>query len=262
MTTLAAYVDALDATWSGLVSACEGLSEAEWHLPTDLPGWTVKDNVSHVAGFERLMLGEPLPAHDLPELPHVRGDVGRFIEVPVDVRRSWSGAAVLDELREVTAARLDALRALPADALEGESDFPFGGRRPTGWVLAIRVFDSWVHEQDVRRAVRRPGGLASPAGQVSLGRMLLGLSGLASDVPAATGRSMLVTTTGAVETAATVTFGDGAAGEPDVRVTLDFETFVRIVCGRVAYETVAATVALSGDVALGEELLRNAAITP
>ena len=260
--SVGALVAALESTWSGLSGACAGLSEAEWHLPTDLPGWTVKDNVSHVVGIERLLLGEPFPTHELPaDLPHVRHDAGRFMEVAVDLRRPVPGADVLAELRSVTAARLDALRALPESALTEPTPWFFGGERPLEAVLSIRVFDCWAHEQDVRRAVRRPGGLSSPAAHVSLARILRGLSTLAEDVPAAAGTSMLVTTTGALETASTVSFGDGDA-EPAVRVVVDFETFVRIVCGRVTYDAVAATVALSGDVALGEELLRNAALTP
>jgi uncharacterized protein (TIGR03083 family) len=260
--TLDEYVTALEATWDGLASACQGLSEPEWLGPTDLPGWTVKDNVSHVVGIERLLLGEPFPDHVLPDdLPHVRNDAGRFMEVAVDLRRSRPGAEVLEELREVTGRRLDALRALPPEALDEDTDWLFGQRRALRSVLAIRVFDCWAHEQDVRRAVHRPGGLDSPAAHVSLDRMLRGLERV--ELPAAKGRSMLVTTTGAVESASTVVFGGGEPqGEPDVRLTVDFETFVRVVCGRIAYDDVAATVTVAGDERLGEELLRNAAITP
>ncbi|HEX8003665.1 MAG TPA: maleylpyruvate isomerase family mycothiol-dependent enzyme [Mycobacteriales bacterium] len=260
--TVEQLVSTLEGTWTGLAAACAGLSEAEWHLPTDLPGWTVKDNVSHVAGLERFFMGEPYPEHELPaELPHVRDEAGRFMEVLVDVRRSWPGERVLDDLRSMTAARLTTLRALPESALDEETDFLFGSRWTWRNILEIRVFDSWVHEQDVRRAVRRPGGLDSEAARVSLRRMLRGLSRLDSDVPALDGRAVLFTTTGALETASTVTYG-AAPADPDVRVSLDWETFVRLVCGRVAYDDVAATVAVSGDVALGEELLRHAAVTP
>lgn len=263
--TLEDYVAALEATWHGLASACQGLSEPEWLGVTDLPGWTVKDVVSHVVGGERLLLGEPFPDHTLPDdLPHVRNDFGRFMEVAVDVRRRRPGAEVLAELREVTARRLDALRALPPEAVDEDTDWLGGSRVPLRHALGIRVFDCWAHEQDVRRAVHRPGGLDSPAALLSLDRILAGLARI--DLPAAKGRSMLVTTTGAVETAATVVFGgEGSGGEhrePDVRVTVDFETFVRIVCGRIGYDSFASTVAVAGDEALGEEILRNAVLTP
>lgn len=264
MTTLEEYVTALESTWSGLASACQGLSEPEWHAPTELAGWTVKDNVSHVVGIERLLLGEPLPDHTLPDdLPHVRNDFGRFMEVAVDVRRGRPGAEVLDELREVTQRRLDTLRALPPEAVDEETDSFLGPRRPLKHLLGLRVFDCWAHEQDVRRAVHRPGGLDSPAGQLSLRRMLRGLEFLGDRVPDAKGRSMLVTTTGAVETAATIVFGGGdVAGEPDVRLTVDFETFLRLVTGRVGYDDVAPTVTVAGDEELGERLLKDFAITP
>lgn len=259
--SLTEYVDALESTWTGLAAACEGLSEPEWQGPTDLPGWTVKDNVAHVASIEGLLLGEPYPTHELPDLPHVRNDFARFMEVPVDVRRSWSGEEVLAELRSVTDRRLAALRSLPEEAFDEEAEF-LGGKQPLRRILGIRVFDCWTHEQDVRRAVRRPGGLTSPAGQISWKWMLRGLRTRAEVVPALAGRSVLVTTTGATELAATLSYGAPPDAEPDVRVSVDFDTFARLVCGRMAYDLVASTVALSGDVALGEELLRNAAITP
>lgn len=249
MTTLATYVDALESTWSGLASVCAPLSEDEWHLPTDLPGWSVKDNVSHVVGLELLLLGEPYPSHDLPEsLPHVRNDAGRFMEVPVDLRRAVPGADVLAELRDVTNRRLAALREVPESAL-GEPASWFGTRPLTlDRLLSLRVFDCWAHEQDVRRALGRPGGLSSPAARVSLDRILLALESVEPD------GGIALTVTGPQE--AFVTLGSGA----EASVTTDFETLVRLVCGRSPWSALDITV--SGDVALAETWLRDAAVTP
>ncbi|HEU0130103.1 MAG TPA: maleylpyruvate isomerase family mycothiol-dependent enzyme [Mycobacteriales bacterium] len=267
MSELQAYADAFEQTWAGVSSACTNLTPEQWHSPTDLPGWTVKDNVSHILGEEKFALGDPAPEHEVPDLPHLRHDFARLIEIPVDLRRPVPGDEVLREFREVTARRLAMLRSLPDSALDDEVPGPDGTwqrRRQLG----VRVFDCWTHEQDIRRALGHPGGLATSAARISLERVLRSLPGLAEDVPAATGRSMAVTTTGAVASASTLRFDpdrsyvDGAAADADVRVTVDFATFLRIATGRVPYDAVAAEVAVEGDVALGEELLRHAAITP
>jgi uncharacterized protein (TIGR03083 family) len=259
-TSLATYVDALESTWSGLASVCSDLTSAEWDAPTELPGWSVKDNVSHVVGVELFLLGEPYPEHVVPDLPHVRNDAGRWVEVPVDVRRPVPGASVLAELRAVTARRLADLRALDDAALEdtvrGVMDFPM----KLAHLLGMRVFDSWAHEQDVRRAVRRAGGLTSGAAVLSRRRLLGGLS----RVSVGAGRVVEIETTGALPSVATLTLGtsyvEGPAPSPDARLVMDFETFVRLGTGRVAYTP--GLVSVSGDEALAEEFLGAMAITP
>ena len=37
-------------------------------------------------------------------------------------------------------------------------------------LLPFRIFDSWVHEQDMRRAVHRAGNLDSDAARLAAGR--------------------------------------------------------------------------------------------
>jgi uncharacterized protein (TIGR03083 family) len=269
MTDLATYVTALEQTWQGMSSAVTNLEPAQWDAPTDLPGWSVKDNVAHVAGLESLLLGNPYPTdHVLPDYPYLRHDAGRFMEVPVDVRRPLPGSTVVAELRSVCAARLEALRALPASALDDEVTGFMGRPMKLAHLLGIRAFDCWTHEQDVRRALGHPGGLSSVAAEVSRRRLLLALTGLAEDVPAASGRVVVVETTGAIPSVSTLRLGpdgsyvSGDAESPDVRACLDFETFMRLGTGRVAFDAVSDEVALSGDVALGEQLMRNLAVTP
>lgn len=262
-TSLATYVTALDETWSSLLSVCAGLSEAEWDTPTELPGWSVKDNVSHVVGVELFLAGEPFPEHVVGDLPHIRNDAGRWVEVPVDLRRPLPGASVLGELRAVTELRLKELGALDEAALEdtvrGVMDFPMKLKH----LLGMRVFDSWAHEQDVRRALGRPGGLTSAAAVLSRRRLLLAMSGLG----VGDGRVVVVETTGAlpsVPSVATLTIGssyvDGDSDAADARLVMDFETFVRLGTGRAAYAP--GLVSVSGDAALAGDFLGAMAITP
>jgi uncharacterized protein (TIGR03083 family) len=266
-TDLATYVAALEQTWGGVVSACTNLSPAQWDLPTELPGWSVKDNVSHVVGVELILLGEPDHDHDVPDLPHLRHDVGKFMEAPVHARRSVAGAAVLEEFRKVTARRLEAVRGCTDANLDDEVVGIFGPTK-LRHLLGLRVFDSWAHEQDVRRALGHPGGQSNDAARISLQRLLRGLSRLAEDLPAASGKTVVVETTGALPSVSTLRLGEspsfapGAADAPDVGIVTDFDTLLRLGTGRVTYDAVSSSVSLSGDVDLGAELARNFAVTP
>jgi uncharacterized protein (TIGR03083 family) len=266
VTDLATYVRALSETWSGMASACTNLLPAQWDAPTEVPGWSVKDNVSHIVGVELILLGEPDQDHPVPDdVPYIRNDAGRFMEAPVRARRPVPGPEVLRELRSVTARRLAELRELSDGALEEEVPGIFRQTK-LRHLLGIRVFDSWTHEQDVRRALGHPGGLSGEAARLSLRRLLLALTGLASDVPAAAGRTVCVVTTGAVPSESTLRLGedasytDGLAASCDVRIDCDFETFLRLGTGRVPYAPGVLT--LSGDEALGAELCRHLAVTP
>ena len=88
----------------------------------------------------------------------MKNDIGRVNEVFVDSRRASSGAEALAEFREVTSARLEQLRGFGPDDFGAESWTPVGPGTVRD-LLPFRVFDSWVHEQDMRRAVARPGDL-------------------------------------------------------------------------------------------------------
>jgi len=69
--------------------------------------------------------------------------------------------------------------------------------RPAGWVLRLRCFDCWVHEQDLRQAVGQPGGLDTPAAGVAVGWVRRALPRvLATEVSAPTGTRLRLTVVG------------------------------------------------------------------
>ncbi|MGH2821109.1 MAG: maleylpyruvate isomerase family mycothiol-dependent enzyme, partial [Actinomycetota bacterium] len=165
----------LDDVWRSTVALCEDLAPEEWEVETDCPGWTVKDVVSHLAGTESWLLGRAPPDHDPGSRDYVRNDLGRANEVFVDFRRSWPPRRVLDEFKEVTSERLAVLGAWGEDDLEAGSWTPFGPGTARQ-LLEARVADGWIHEQDVRRAVGRPGHQDGPvAGFVLRGLVRNGL---------------------------------------------------------------------------------------
>jgi uncharacterized protein (TIGR03083 family) len=163
-------IEHLEAVWADVAALCDGLTDEEWARPTDCPGWTVKDHVSHMIGTERLLLGEQAPPADLSAASHVRNDIGKANEQWIEAYRALPGKEVLDEFRAVTARRLDALRALRDDDWNREGFTP-EGPGPYRQFMEIRVFDCWYHDQDIREALGRPGFLEGPVADASLARI-------------------------------------------------------------------------------------------
>ncbi len=56
-------VDNLERAWASIAQLCSELQESQWKTGTDCPGWSVQDQVSHLAGTESRLLGRPAPDH-------------------------------------------------------------------------------------------------------------------------------------------------------------------------------------------------------
>src|SRR4051794_34180762 len=137
------------AAYRALDDLCSSLTGDEWDRPTECPGWSVKDNLSHITGTESMLLGRPAPEHTVDTKPWIRNPPGANNEIAVDYRRSWTPQQVLDEYREVVAARIKSFETVDLDA---DSWTPIGQGKVRD-LLAIRSMDIWVHEQDIRRAI-------------------------------------------------------------------------------------------------------------
>jgi uncharacterized protein (TIGR03083 family) len=272
MTDLPQTVDAYEHTMRALLALGTDRGDADFARPTECPGWTVQDQFSHVVGIERWMLGEPEPAHQVPDLAHVHGEFGHRVEVAVDLRRARSGRDVVAELADVLTTRLAMLRT-PSVSASDVVPNPLGGQGPLGTVLKMRTFDIWTHEQDVRRALDRPGNLDSPAAAAAvawIARALPRVVARGAAVPS--GRSVHLDVHGPVAFAETVTVrvGDdgravgevtsGGVDQADVRISLDTEAFMRRSCGRWPVERTPALV--EGDAALGRRVLEALVVTP
>ena len=126
-------VDKMDRVWGSIAGLARTFTQTEWKTPTDCPGWSVQDQVSHLAGSESRLLGRPAPAHTPKGLTHVKNDIGQRNEVLVDWRRSWPGARVLDEFLEVTGERLRVLQGMSEQDFEAgnpDTHGPRHGGRP------------------------------------------------------------------------------------------------------------------------------------
>lgn len=130
--------------------------------PTCCPGWTVHDQISHIASLEDFFDGGDYPDVDLPDLEHVDSDSSRFIEYGVHARRHLPTSEVLAELETLLHNRMSTL-SNPDLTLETKVRGPGRRELTLGDLLGRRLNDLFVHEQDVREAIGRIGNLDSPA---------------------------------------------------------------------------------------------------
>lgn len=262
----------LVSVWSSIGDLLSDLDPAEWDQPTDCPGWTVRDQVSHLIGTESTLLGVAAPAPvDPATAPHARNPMGLANEAWVAERRGRPGSEVLAEFGRVTAARLAALRTMTDEEMAAETDGPVG-RMPYETFMQIRVMDCWVHEQDIRRAVGRPGHFAGPAAEAALSRFTSSFGyvvGKRSGAPE--GSTVVVRLEGPLAQDLAVQLVDGKArpvtgppGDFQVMLTMTAETYACLSSGRWSPADVLADdrVRVVGDAALADLVLAAMAIIP
>lgn len=266
-------VAALAAEWEAITELCDGLSEAEWAAATDCPGWTVQDNLSHIIGTERMLLGDPAPEVDIGEAPQVRNEIGRVNELWITERRPWAPARVLEEFREVTAARLEALAAMTQADFDAESWTP-AGTDTYGRFMRIRTLDCWMHEQDIRVATDRPGHRDGPTVEVVLDEFAFAVAFAVAKLGGAPdGARVLIDLTGpaAREWRVEVTERRGrlveafaGGSEPTTTLRTDAHTYTRLAGGRTAGTEAlgGGLVGLEGDREVAERILAGLGYMP
>jgi len=261
-----------EQAFSSVEEVCSQLAPEDWDRPTDLPGWSVKDNLSHLTHYESVAIGRPQPEVDLPEdLPHVRNDIGRLNEAGIEARRGSSGSQVLEEFREVTAERIKALHGLdPASFSETTIVTPFGESSFESF-LPIRILDVFFHEQDIRRAVDRPGHLDGEVARFAFERMAGAALPrvFAKQAGAPDGSSVVFEVPAPGRTVAVAVDGGRGAqvdppADPTVRFTTDFQGFLALFGGRRSPEQLRAEgrLQVEGDQNLAATILAAIAVVP
>jgi uncharacterized protein (TIGR03083 family) len=262
-------IDDLVEVWASIVTACAQVDDEEWARATDCPGWSVKDNLSHLIGIERMILGDP-PPPALTEVPdHVRNPFGEVNEAWVEARRDVPGAEVMAEFVDTTNRRIDALMAMSADQFDVVGWSPVGDA-PYREFMATRVLDTWAHEQDMRRALGRPGGRNGAGEQLVLNRCFSTMPYVVGKVVAPPdGTSVLFAVTGVMGRQEVVAVQGGRASaspgpptvQPTVTLTMDQDVFWRRCYGRLGPDESAAEgpVAIEGDLDLGRRVLAGLA---
>jgi len=261
----------LDEVWTALADLGDSLDDGLWATATPCPGWPVAAQYAHVIGTESMLLGRPNPDVEAPEgLAHVRNQIGGFNEVWVTAQAGVPRKDVLERFAEVTAARREALAAMTEDDFAAPPWTPIG-QADYRRFMQIRTFDCWVHEQDIRDAVGRPGHDMGPVAEQAIDEIVRAAGFLVGKKAGApTGSSVRIELTGPAPRRVDVEVTDrarvvDAVGSPTTTVTLSSTAFARLACGRVDPADVAAGafggLTIDGDAELGRRVVGNLAFT-
>ena len=265
---LASYVDAWAHAVDETVALLRSLDPEDWERPTDLAGWDVRAVAAHLAHLESELAGNAQEKVDVPELEHITSPMGYYTEMGPIARRAWTTDAIIDELESSAATRLAALRESPPTDGSGDPDRTPGG---IGWdwntLLSNRVVDVWMHQQDIRRAVGRPGGMDSPAAEhtISVFARAFGYT-VGKRVAPRAGTSVVLDVTGLHPVHLAVEVNDqgravpSTTREPTVSLRMDLETYVVLAGGR--RDPADVKVEVEGDEELGAGILAAMAVTP
>jgi uncharacterized protein (TIGR03083 family) len=254
----ATVVAILAESFESFAGVLDDLAPEQWQHPSLCPDWTVHGVAVHVAAIETALLGwRPGDEHPFASLPGHSAELAHL-----------DGPALARRCRELFAARLDELAAMSADELIAPSVTPVGPGTYARF-MAIRQFDVWVHERDVRVPLGIAGDDGGAAGELALDEVdgsigyivgkKIGLSdgtGIAIHLTGPVHRSLLARVDGR---AARVE----ALADPDVTITTDSLTFMLLACGRIDPDEPIRDGRLTwtGDADLADRAARNLAFT-
>jgi uncharacterized protein (TIGR03083 family) len=253
-------------TWDSLDRLLTGLSEQQWRTPTPLPGWCVHDVVAHLIGTESVLQGLSAPDADVDvsALGHVRNDVGIANERWVRHLSAESGAELLERFRSITADRRRRLTDMSVDDWNAPTLTPVGPES-YGRFMRVRLFDCWMHEQDIRDGLGRPSSdaeLSGLAGRLALDEIaatmgyVVGKLGQAPD-----GSRVAIELTGPLTRTIRVdvdgraqVVDDFGGSDPTSTIRLDGLLFTRLAGGRTDDAT---GVEFSGDTEVGARIVER-----
>lgn len=228
-TDIPSLIEAYRAVVTSFAGVADGLREADWEQPTTCPGWSAHDHLAHVVHIEDVLSGSDHPVTGWSEEAaghrhsravkvgspkHVRNDFGAWNEEGVQARRERSPDELVAELRGLMEVRS---ASMYDPDLTAETLVPsvMGEQATFEEILRLRLADIWVHEQDLRELVGRPGSLDSAGASQwtafimdALGRVLV------RRVKAEPGTVVILKTTGPVVARAGVRVGVDDAGQP------------------------------------------------
>ncbi len=264
------YIQTWKSAVDDVVALLRDLDDDAWSTPTDLPGWDVRAVAAHLAHLESELSGVEQKPVELPELEHVTAPTGPYTETGIVARKSMSHEEIVDELVRAADVRLAELRDNPPTDASAIPAITPGG---IGWnwetLLRNRPLDIWMHEQDIRRAVGRPGGMntAGAVHSVTVFAMSFPFS-VGKRVAPPAGTTVVLDVTGVHPVHLAVEIAENGralpmTGDPDqptVVLRMDTETFVILAGGRRSPDDVGVEV--TGDQDLGRRVLEALAVTP
>ncbi|MCU1345444.1 MAG: hypothetical protein JWL70_1710 [Acidimicrobiia bacterium] len=258
-------VAALGSEFAALDQLLTGLRSDQWALPTPCPGWDVQANVAHIIGTESALAGHSVPEVDVDDRPHVRNDIGRFNERWVEALSTVTPGEMVERFRAIAQTRMATLRGTSDEQWAAPAATP-AGPATFGRFMRIRVFDCWVHEQDIRDAIGQPGHEDGPVVEVVLDEMSAALGFvIGKQARLERGQSVTFILSGPTERTVHVDVQDRAVvvealnAPATVTLQLPVGLFTRLCGGRVSPEGAMDAIRMDGDLSLGRRIVEHLA---
>ena len=258
MDMLDTYVRGWHESATSIVALAGELDDADWARPTDCDEWTVKDVLAHLAHLETELCNSEQNGRERSIATDI---VSAYTAAGVEARRDRTPAELIAELAGAVELRAARLADPPEDPSALAPVTPGGVAWSWATLLRNRSIDVWVHEQDIRRATGRPGGLDSTGAHVAVMTFSFAMPyvlGKRVQPPAMSTVRWNVTGETPLELVARVG-EDGRASaieslaEPTVTLTMSTETFIVLTAGRREPDEV--DVEVEGDQGLGRATL-------
>lgn len=236
----------------------DGLDESQWVVQSLCPAWTVQGVLVHVTTIEAALVGwRPGGDHPFAAMGAIAAELATLTPAELVSRYHATVATRLAELGEMSDDEFDAPSVTPV------------GNATYARFMAIRVFDTWVHERDISVPLgielAHGGGAAEMAldeVEGSIGYIVgkkIGLTegrSIAFEVTGATPRRIMVKVDGRATRVSELP-------DPTVTVSADTLTFMQLACGRIDPEQAIAAgrISWTGDAEWGARAARNLAFT-
>ncbi|MGN6677703.1 MAG: maleylpyruvate isomerase family mycothiol-dependent enzyme [Streptosporangiaceae bacterium] len=272
----------MDWTWAGppidarplfpleraeLISLLRSLDGGDWQRATVCPDWSVHDIVAHIAHDYPRKLARtrdgylsqgPRPGEDLPAFLH------RLNQEFVDVAAAWSPQILID-LIDHLGPQLDLLWAgMDLDRLGEAVSWAAPGVSAPVWLDIAREYSEfWVHQQQIRDAVARPGANEERLTAPVIDTFLRAVPYALRDVPAGPGSGVEITVSGPGGGTWNTRLGEtgwaisrGPAREAaHATVVVSSDTLWRVATRGIGVTDACARATISGDQALGAAAL-------
>ncbi len=254
--TLKEFITAHELMYTHYNELCDRLTPEQWAIRSLCPDWDVRGVIAHVMGVEHV-LNAWVPSTDNPPPFDLMTQI-------VDL----DPAALGSQAAEITSSRLNHLRSQDPSIVDTPSITPTG-IGTYGRFLRIRVFDMWVHTQDIAIPMGRQLPDEDIGAQMAVAEVASAIGYIVGKkIGLPDGMSIVFHITGGVQQDLCVVV-DGRAVQvdsvatPDVEVTADVETFMMLAAGRIDPQTRidSGRIRCSGDAQWGDRAVLNLAYT-
>jgi uncharacterized protein (TIGR03083 family) len=264
-------IDLFEPERAALLDVLASLAADEWRAPTVCAGWSVKDVAAHIIADDFGIVSGGRDRYDIGWFSGPWEELLAYInkrnEAWVAAMRRVSPQLIVELLRFSGERMAAEFRARDLDAIGVPVDWA-GPEPAPAWLHVAREYtERWLHQQQIRDAVKRPGLKDARMFAPVLDAFVRAMPHTYRDVAAPDGTHVLLTITGEAGGAWSLIMRDGswslyrdAGTPPAASVTVDQETAWRLFTKGIDAGAARAAAKITGDRALGEVALSMVSI--